>query len=423
MKKTLLSLFVVAALIAFVTKKTSKAESNARSALTSALLAEDAAAIEQAVAAGKKALGSQVGVPEVPDEYAPVPSTARVLTPAEARRAMAPHFQRIEKTKFWKVGCDPTQLSAPLRAPGSIIACMVAVDRARLDGADKALPVAREAADFLIWAQQQAGAGCYPFPAAKNTSQERAMQVATRFLQRAEAAGKLNETVRNGWAFEDHGDGGLQFDNGECGVAMLDLYEHTNDQRYLDSALQAADWAITRPLCPNWNYNSFSVHLLAKAYAVTQNKKYLDAAVKKAVLGVIPGQLTDGTSAGRWMDPHNARPAYHYIMMSALAQLSAVLPTMDEHYPTVMKSLTLGLQSRNTELLSMGVMNKDKPIECLLLVQRLFATNPTFLETTQNPEALANLCRFTSEQARSGKLPLGPRGWGEMLEHLALAGH
>lgn len=390
--------------------------------LAAALLAEDAAAIARAVAAGRAKLGNQAGVPEVPDEYLPVPAGAKALTPQEAQQAMKPHFARVEQMKFWKIGCDPTQLSAPLRAPGSVIACMIAVHRARLDGSEKALPIARDGADFLIWAQQQAGAGCYPFPAAKNTSKERAMQVATRFLERAEAAGKLGETVRNGWAFEDHGDGGMQFDNGECGVAMFELYEATKDPRYLDSAIQAADWAITRPLCTNWNYNSFSVHLLAKAHAVTKQPKYLEAALKKAWLGVIPGQLTDGRHAGRWMDPHNARPAYHYIMMTALAQLTAEVPADHVQRPVIMQSLTLGLKARNSEILSQGVMNKDKPIECLLLVNRLFANDAAFLSETSSTAALDTLIRLASEQARRGQLPLGPRGWGEMLERLSKAG-
>jgi len=81
----------------------------------------------------------------------------------------------------------------PLREPAAVIACMSAVARAKLDGADRALNLARDAGDFLIWAQQQAGAGCYPFPAAKSTSSARAMQVATRFLERAEVRGCSTE--------------------------------------------------------------------------------------------------------------------------------------------------------------------------------------------------------------------------------------
>ena len=241
------------------------------------------------------------------------------------------------------------------------------------------------------------------------------MQVATRFLDQAEKAGRLHEVVRNGWAFDDAGDGGMQFDNGECGLAMLELYALTREQRYLDSALKAADWALARPLVANWNYNSFSVHLLAKAHVITKEPRYLQAALQKALLGVIPGQLTEGPRAGRWMDPHNARPAYHYIMLAALAQLAVELPAAHPDRSAVMTCLTLGLKARNTEILSLGVMSKDKPIECLMLVKRLFATDDSFLKETRTPEALDALVRFASEQARGGRLPLGPRGWGEML--------
>jgi len=389
-------------------------------ALATAMANEDAAAIREAVQQARAALGDKAGVPEVPDEYLPVPATAKVLTPVEARQGMSPHFKRLEQLRYWKIGIDPTQLTGPLREPAVVIACMSAVARAKLDGADKALGLACEAADFLIWAQQQqGGAGCYPFPAAKSTSSARAMQAATQFLERAEAAGILDKTVRNGWAYEDHGDGGLQFDNGECGIALFELFELTQDPRYLDSARRAADWALTRPLCTNWNYNSFSVHLLAKAYDVTQKPEYRDAALKKALLGVIPGQLVDGPRSGRWVDAHNARPAYHYIMLAALAQLAAIMPTEHPDRAAVIQSLKIGLKCRNSEILTQGVMTKDKAIECLLLVQSLFEQNAKFLKETDSTSALEVLCRLASEQARRGRLPLRPRGWGEMLVMLA----
>jgi len=396
----------------------SVAPGDARLALQAALLKEDLGGVQSAVEKARQKLGGQEGMPEVPDKYYPVPPGGRLLSADEARQAAAKSFAKLEQLRFWKIGLDPTKLSAPLRAPASVVACMVAISRAKLDEGAAALQQARDAAEFLMWAQAQAGAGCFPFPAAKHTSKERAMEVATRFLERAEAQGKTGETVRNGWAFEDHGDGGLQFDNSECGVALLELYEHTRDQRYLDSALKAVDWAMTRPLCTNWNYNSFSVNLLAKAHQVTKEPKYLEAALKKARLGVMPGQLRDGTRAGRWMDPHNARPAYHYIMLTALARLASELPKDHPDLPPVMQSLKLGLTTRNSEILERGVMSKDKPVECLMLVTKLFAQDPLLAET-KSVEALNALHRFVSEEARRGKLPLGPRGWGELLEMCA----
>lgn len=387
--------------------------------LAKALAEENLEAVRAAAGAAREALGAAAGEPEVPDEFRPVPTDGRMLTRAEAQRGFAAHFDRMEKMRWWKVGVDPATLSAPLRAPASVITGQVAAFRAQLDGAERGLAMAREAADFLMWAQQEAGSGVFPFPAARGTSEARAMQAATAFLKKAEQAGQLDRVVRRGWAFEDLGDGGLQFDNGECGVAMFELYEVTKDPRHLASARQAADWALARPLCTNWNYNSFSVHLLAKAHAVTGDAKYLTAALHKARLGVIPGQLTDGPQAGRWMDAHNARPAYHYIMLRALTQLAAVLPPTHAERAEILRALSLGLKTRNAEILTRGVMNKDKAMEALLLVSRVFAQDAEILRATQSSDALRAIGVLVSEEARRGRVPLGPGEWGQFLESIA----
>ena len=387
--------------------------------LTRALAVNNLEAVRAAVAAGREMLEKKAGEPEVADEFRPVPADAKLFTREEAQRGFTPHFGTLERMRWWKIGVDPTTLTAPLRGPASVIVGNVVVVRAKLDGAERSLAMAKDAADFLIWAQERAGSGGYPFPAARGTSKARAMEVATRFITNAEKAGKLDTVVRNGWAFDDAGDGGLQFDNGECGAAMLDFFEVTKDQRYLDSARKAADWAGARPLCPNWNYNSFSVFLLARIFAVTHETKYLDAAIHKARLGVIPGQLPDGPHAGRWVDPHNARPAYHYIMMRALAQLAAVMPPEHAARPEIVGALMLGLKTRNAEMVARGVMNKDHAIESLLLVNHVFKSDTAFLRDTQSTAALDAIGRLVSEEARRGKQPLGPGAWGLFLEFIA----
>jgi hypothetical protein len=388
----------------------------ATSDLATALANNDLEAVKTAVADGLKALGKKAGEPEVPDEFRRVPMDVVILSKEEAPRFFTVDFATLEKIRWWKTGVDPTLLSAPLRGPASVIAGNVAAVRAKLDSAERSLAMAQDAAEFLIWAQEQAGSGVYPFPAARGTSKDRAMEVATRFITKAEKMGKLETIVRNGWVFDDAGDGGLQFDNGECGTAMLDLYEITKDNRHLDSALKAANWAAERSLCPNWNYNSFSVFLLAKIFAVTHEPKYLDAAIHKARLGVLPGQLTDGSHAGRWIDPHNARPAYHYIMMRALAQLVAVMPSNHIARPEIVSALSRGLRTRNAEIIAQGVMNKDHAMEALLLVNHIFKNDAVFLHETQSSAALDAIGRLVSEQARRGKNPLGPRAWGLFLE-------
>ena len=394
------------------------AADSSKAALAAALLGEDSAAIRAAVADGLGSLGDKAGVPEVADSYTPVPPSARWLTPPDVQPGFSRNFEKLEQMRWWRIGTDPAKLTQALRAPASVLSGSVAVARAKLDGSARSLAMARDAAGFLLWAQEQAGAGLYPFPAARGTSSDRAMEVATALLAKAEQAGELDRIVRQGWVVDDLGDGGLQFDNAECGVAMFEYYELTGDKRVLASARRAADWAAARPLVTNWNYNSFSVWLLAKAHAVTRDAAFLAAAKKKALLGVIPGQLTTGPHAGRWLDPHNARPAYHYIMLRALTQLAAVVPEPDPDRTAILESLKLGLASRNQEFLSQGVMTKDKAMETLLLVARVFASNRAFLDGSRSTAALDALGRFVSAEARRGKLPLAPREWGMFLEYV-----
>ncbi|MBU4460482.1 MAG: hypothetical protein KJ579_07945 [Verrucomicrobia bacterium] len=388
-------------------------------ALSKALALENLPAVRAAVADLREALGARAGEPEAADRYTPVPSDAELLSPDEARRGFTRQFAALEARQWWKTDVDPTKLTEPLRVPASFVAGNAAIVRAKLDGAKQSLAMAREAAEFLMKAQRQAGSGVYPFPAARGTSKARAMEAGTRLLAKAEKAGDLDSMVRHGWIFDDLGDGGLQFDNGECGSALLDLYDVTNDARYLASARRAADWAAARPLCPNWNYNSFSVHLLARTCAATGDAKYLESAVRKARIGVIPGQLVDGPRAGRWVDPHNARPAYHYIMLRALAQLAAVMPPQHANREEILRSLALGLKARNTEILRQGVMNRDKALEALLRVRTLPHSDDAVLRDTQSDAALGAVGRLVSAEARGGGMPLGPGEWGLFLEYCA----
>ena len=83
-----------------------------------------------------------------------------------------------------------------------------------------------------------------------------------------------------------------------------------------------------------------------------------------------------------------------------------------------MRALALGLKTRNGEIVTLGVMNKDKAIETLLLVQHVFAKDAAFLRDTESTAALDVLVRAVSAEARRGKSPIGPREWGLLLEHI-----
>ncbi len=389
-----------------------------RERLTAALADQDAAAIHRAVADINRHLGDKAGIPEVADTFIPIPAKGAWLTADEAKAGGERLLAVLEKQRWWRIGLDPTKLDRPLREPAAAISGCLAVCRAGLGGRERCLALAKEAGDFLLWAQEQGGTGVFPFPASRGDSRSAPFQAAEKLLNRAEKDGRLELAVRRGWLVDDLGDGGLQFDNGECGVALLELYEYTNEAKYLEAARESADWALARPLVGNWNYNSFSVYLLAKMYDATGDVKYLEAAVQKAVLGVMPGQLTEGPLVGRWHDPHNARPGYHYIMLRSLAALAHALPDGDAARPEVLKALRLGLAAQNVDFRDRGAPNKDKAMEVLLAVNRAFADDPAFLRETSSAEALDALAKLVSEQARRGSLPLGPCEWGHFLEYV-----
>jgi hypothetical protein len=264
-----------------------------------------------------------------------------------------------------------------------------------------------------VWAQDQAGTGVFPFPAVRN-GQGRPFEVAERFYRQAEREGRLDEVIHNGWTIEDFDNGGLQFDNGLAGVAIVHLYDATKDAKYQKSAVRSATWTMTRPVVPNWNYNSFSVHLLAEVFRVTGDKTYLAGAKKKARLGVLPGQLTSGPRQGRWADPHNARPAYHYIMVEGLAALVAVLPKDDADLVVVTDSLRLALRARNPDFMR-GVINGDSAVAALINVTSLPPSIQRNLTSSGTEEALDVLERYATAGFRQGKTPLGPSAWGHLL--------
>ncbi len=116
--------------------------------------------------------------------------------------------------------------------------------------------------------------------------------------------------IEDGWIITPDPDGGSQFDTGVCGVALLRAGELLKDETYLAAGRRAAEWAKKEKCCANFNYNAFSVSLLARA-------GMKEAALQKLRVGVAPGQAKNG----RWIDPHNSRTVYHVIILRALADL------------------------------------------------------------------------------------------------------
>ena len=383
--------------------------------LADALTSKNQPAVRELAAEAAALRGDSAGIPEVADQYQQAPQDVAPLTRAEAQARFDTILQFVQKNKWWRMGLDPTKTE---HMPREVASCMVgclAGCRADSPNHDALLKEAVEAGDYLLWAQKQTGTGVIPLPAFHGGG-SRAHEAVDHFLKAAEREGKLDEAVKNGWIIDDLTDGGLQYDNGVCGVALFELFEASMEARFRDGALAAADWAIERPCVTNWNYNSFSVYLLATAYGVTHDPKYLDAAREKARLGVLPGQLHDGPRKGRWADPHNARPAYHYIMVRGLCALFAVLPDKDPDSEQIAGAINSAMLARNDEFSSKGIMNVESALEALLLFKSLPARQQQAIGPCNADEALGVLERYCTARLRKGQNPFSPGVGGRYFE-------
>ena len=378
--------------------------------LARAMRAEDDASIRRIVREAHAALGDELAVPEAPDNYSAVPETE---PPSNEKLAgvWGMYLDRIQQDPFWRNHPKPQSLPGPLRGLSDFVVGMLAARRAGLDPDDRGLAMAHEMGDYLLWAQEQGGAGVFGVPDLRGKT-GRVPELVTRFLAKADAARVTDRVLKNGWLIDDWGGGDLQFDNGLAGAALLQLYGATGESRYLDSARSAGEWAISQPCVPNWNYNSFSVYLLAELYRVTGEARYLESAERKTRIGVLPGLILEGPKAGRWGDPHNARLVYHYILCRGMAALLSAMPGDDPEREILRDALVLALKTRNTEIIEKGVANPDTVLEVLSRVMRDFGSDETFVTETRCDEALAVLQEYVASQLRKNQLPVGAGAMG-----------
>ncbi len=309
-----------------------------------ALEAEDGGAVRAAVAKAITALGPWAGNPETATRYYP-PAVTTPFNPAKAREWWLKDVERGLHGVPWRKnpGGDPRKMQAGLREAAFPLDALARTARLFPERRDELTQDVRAGADWLV--KLQHASGVFPFPIGPGLNpRDKVGRIVARAIK---ADPGLAVT---GWISDDRTDGGLQFDNGLCGRALISAWELTRDARYLDAARRAGDWAIGRPLVTNWNYNAFSAGLLARLFTATGDARYLDAAVKKADIGVLPGQLP----GGRWFDPHNASAVYHNILMRDLLELYHALPDTHAFRPALLDSLIRGLNQAADETLSNG---------------------------------------------------------------------
>jgi hypothetical protein len=316
----------------------------ARDQIARGLADKDPAAVQRGVAEAIQALGAAAGVPETPTRYFPPADT----TPVELGPLRGAWLREVEQGLGglpWRKNPngDPERMQAGLREAA---VPLDALARTALlfpeHGAELADHV-RAGADWLV--ARQHPTGVFPFPVGPGLNpRDKVGHIVARAIR------EHPEIVADGWIPEVPGDGGLQFDNGLCGTALLSAWWLTGDARYLDASCRAGDWAIGRPMVSNWNYNAFSAGLLARLYTATGESRYLEAAVTKASVGVLPGQLP----GGRWFDPHNASAVYHNILLRELLEVYHALPDGHALAPDLRQALTRGLDQAAGETLAKG---------------------------------------------------------------------
>lgn len=316
----------------------------AMDALAAALAVKDETRIRAACSNAIAALGLWAGNPQNETHYYPPPDK-RPFDVAKVRAYWLDQIAQGRRKFVWvkNPSGDPKKMEAGLRAaavPLEAIARTIPVARER---EAELLPVVRAGADWLL--ARQHSSGVFPMPVGPAINpRDKVGHILERMLK------EHPELNVNGWVVDVPNDGGLQFDNGLCGRAMIEAWAVTHETNYLASAKRAADWAMKQPLCPNWNYNAFSVGLLARVAKVTGEGTYLDAAVEKARVGVLPGQLP----SGRWLDPHNASAVYHNILMRDLLLLHAALPGDHAFKPVVRDAIFRGVDQAANETINNG---------------------------------------------------------------------
>lgn len=354
--------------------------------LRTALFAEDEMRVMEITEEMIEQLGPKAGIPEVaPRYYLPIERDTPDLD--EAWQLWDEIEARTRQDLVWLnvPDGDPRKMSNGLRQICRPMIAFAALSEVRLADQDEYIQLVREGAEYVSLLQLENG--LFPFPDLRGRHSLFGPMI-ERLLR------QFPDSLVDGWIVDDGGYGDLKFDNGICGVAMLEAYRLTHEREYLDSAHRASDWAVSQPLSTNWNYNAFSVWLLARFSKVSGEDQYLDAAYEHFRLGILPGQLPDG----QWFDPHNTRLVYHSIIVRGILELDQALPPDDPRRREVRESLTSALDFAADEITKYGASSVSTTTEILSRALREIGFSPEW-ETALNININASLKIMGDPQA------------------------
>jgi len=295
--------------------------------------------------------------PEAKEKYINQLTQSRPLTQKEVTKSLDLFWKHIS-SKIWWLENDiaPEEATTPLRGVAEVI--QGALTSWHITGDPKYMNLAEKSGDFLLSIQKEMGTGGFGFPAWRDESTHLG-RLSNKFLKEAEKLNLTNQVLNNGWIIDDLGRGDLYFDNGLAGEALLSLYRETKDVLYLNGAISASNWAITKPIVPNFNYNSFSVILLSETFAETGNHLFLEEAISRASLGVLSGMIRKEPDVGHWVDPHNERVVYRQVMIRAITSLVARMPPKHPQRAEFLTNLNFMVKAMFEQQLTFGISNPD----------------------------------------------------------------
>jgi hypothetical protein len=301
---------------------------------------------------------------QVPSYHTPI--SAETPSEQEVLAMWQKISPRIKKNALWIAVPDgnPDAMTGGLRQAARPIISNAAMHAFKNNKQFDNLEFVIAGADYLL--KLQRSNGLFPSPDLRGDD-----QTYTSFNKRA--LRKNPDALVEGW-FVDDFRGELQLDHAVSGIAMLKAYQLTNDQRYLQSAVAAADWAISKDLDTNWSYNAYSAWLLAETYQHTNKPIYLFHGIEKLRLGVLPGLL----DSGRWFDPVNARLLYHSANVRGMIAVYKNLPEENPLRLTLQQKIVSALNNASQQIINHGASSTTTSTEMLVEALRELGDNDTW---------------------------------------------
>ncbi|MGB0495236.1 MAG: hypothetical protein ACPGJI_02685 [Kangiellaceae bacterium] len=277
----------------------------------------DLASIQQNVTSIIQKLGNWAGNPDVAPSY-----FAPIETKIPDRKPVGILWQSINddihNKALWRQvpNGNPDKMKQGLRAAARPVITYSILYSLNTYKQQKHLNIITKGANYLLGLQQENG--LFPMPDLRGKDQRQTIMI-NRILR------KNPDAIVDGWLIADHR-GELLYDHSTAGVAMVEAFRITKDQKFFESAKKASQWAMSQAIDTDWANNAFAAWLLAEFYSISEQEVFIKAAIDKLEYGVLPGLLENG----RWLDPFNSKLVYHSInvrgMLAVMRQLASDHP-------------------------------------------------------------------------------------------------